>query len=133
MRNHKQHIVISTSGEFSQFLKTEIAIIWFHVDWSGTAMHTQKRFLKFLETHPSNIPVYQTDCSQQNLPHVEEWLKNQSLQKFNYLSLYLEGNGEMALVKEGVISDYLYRPNMMSDIVFENKLSEWTSPRSDNQ
>jgi hypothetical protein len=122
MANQNQYIDITTIDDFNQFLILKIAILWFHVNWSGTSLFTQKRFLEF---QPPQIPVYKIDCSEQNLTYVEEWLSTQSKVNFNAMDLYTEGNGELALIKSGAIDDYILRPNMLSVAALEMKLKNW--------
>jgi hypothetical protein len=102
---------IVNEAELYEMLKVEKAIVWIWVNWSVYAYQSRSvihQVLKRLEL--IEIPIFKIDCSEQENRYVEDWLATHS-KGTEYL--YSNGYGEMLLVENGRVVDYIKFPGAL--------------------
>lgn len=95
----------------AEMLKLEKAIVWIWVNWSVYAYRSRSvihQVLKQLEV--IEIPVFKIDCSGQENRYIEGWLATHTTET-KYL--YSNGYGEMLLVENGRVVDYIRFPGAL--------------------
>lgn len=106
-------------------LKLDKAIIYLLVDWSGPERVSRSIVYKALNEHKGDgIPTFQIDCSDQTKQYFVKWLNEQGNNKDE---IYFGGYGEIILVANSAVKDYIKNPGQHGLEKVREKLNEWNN------
>ncbi|MDF2193364.1 hypothetical protein [Paraflavitalea sp. CAU 1676] len=114
---------VNTPGEFMRLLKQERVVLYIQVDWSGPERGSRQVFKKALsEMADVNIPVCRIDCFDESKEYVIDWLLEQRVQ---YNGFNFHGTGEVLLVVNGNLVEFIAYPAKSGLDAVREKLNQW--------
>jgi hypothetical protein len=114
---------ISSEHEFAEVCQLPKAIIYIQVDWSEQERLSRQIFQDVLAVIDRNgVPVFKIDCSSQQQEYFENWL---IVQKQHVHLFYSGGYGEILLVQNGEVADFINFPGKSGFEETKAKIQSW--------
>jgi hypothetical protein len=124
MDSHNRLIELQTKEDFfNQINKRSKSIIYLQVDWSN-----QERLSRLVLKQAINLvgqcdaDIFKINCSDLSNKFIEDWLADQQAKKkgFKY-----GGYGELLLVADGTVLDFILAPGQIGLEKTQQTLSKW--------
>ena len=114
---------ISSEHEFAELCRLPKALLYIQVDWSEQERQSRQIFQDVLATIGHNgVPVFKIDVSSQQQEYFENWL---IVQKQHVHLFYTGGYGEILLVQDGEVADFINFPAKTGFEETKAKMQSW--------
>jgi len=114
---------ISSENEFSELCQLPKALLYIQVDWSEQERLSRQIFQDVLEAIDHNgAPAFKIDVSSQQQEYFENWL---IVQKQHVHLFYTGGYGEILLVQNGEVADFINFPAKTGFEETKAKIQSW--------